>query len=280
MNIKRKIIHFILILLLIHVTGTLNATPELDQFSCQGKYITIDVEYRYEDNIQKLYYQSLTKNLDAFIEELKLQGKLNRGKIHFEIETAIWMDFVKGIEMYRYSNSYYCFINGLVQPITQDYLSKIILYFTKDLWESFSYKDSLITPSEALKIFNTRIDSIDVFYKYKTMKIMDLNYVSVYYQNDSLICKSENENYGRIKYFVPFSVDSKDFVISGETLFVIEHNKIINKIELSSKDLTADSYEQCLIEKHKKWINFMNGVGYFLSYSIEENKFYKLKNLQ
>ena len=162
MNKKRKIIHFILILILILVTGALNATPELDQFSCQGKYITIDVEYRYEDNIQKLYYQSLTKNLDAFIEELKLQGKLNRGKIHFEIETGIWMDLVKGIEMYRYKNGYYCFINGLIQPITQEYLSKIILYFTEDYWESFCYNDSTMTPTVALKKFNKRIETIYV----------------------------------------------------------------------------------------------------------------------
>jgi len=265
MENKRNLITFSLIFLFLLATGLLQATPELDQFTCKGKYITIDVEYRYEDDIQKLYYQSLTKNLDDFIENLKSEGKLKHGKIYFEIETAIWMDLAKGINMYRYENGYYCFINGLVQPITQDYLSKIILYFANDSWESFCYTDSLMSPSGALKKFNKRIENIQLPNKPESRKILELNYVSVYYQNDSLICKNGNENYGQIKYFVPFSVDNKDFVISGETILVIENNKIINKIELTTSEITADAYEQCLVEKHKKWINLMNGIGYFLS---------------
>jgi hypothetical protein len=278
---RSKLFHFnfYLLFVFIFLIDILKATPELDQFSCKGKYLTIDVEYRYYNDIQKLYYQSLTKNLDDFIGNLKSEGKLNGRKIHFEIETAIWMDMVKGIEMYRSKNEYYCFINGLIQPITQDYLSRIILYFTQDSWESFCYTDSLMNPSAAIKKFNKRIETILVQNKYDSRKILELNDVSVFYQNDSLICKSENEYYGQIKYFVPFSVGNKDFVYSGDTLIVLEYGNVINKIVLSSNDWTANCYEQYLVEKYIKWVNFMNGVGYFLSYSIEDNKFYKLKNL-
>jgi hypothetical protein len=267
---------YFLLILIILVTGKLNATPESNYFTCKGKNLTIDVIYRYENDIQKLYYESLTKNLDNYIENLKSEGKLNRGKIHFEIMTGIWMDKSIGVEMYRYKNGYYCWLNGLIQPINQDYLTKIITYFTYDSWESFCYNDSIVLPKTALNIFNKRIDSITPASNFNNRKIVELNYISVYFQNDSLICRNVNQNYGQIKYLLPFSKDSKDFITCGETIFVIENNELINKIELTQTDFTDGFYEQCWTEIFPKWINFKNGNGYFLSYSLVENKFYKL----
>ncbi|HPB57502.1 MAG TPA: hypothetical protein PLL49_03230, partial [Bacteroidales bacterium] len=81
---------YFLLTLIILVIGKLGATPELDYFTCNGVNLTIDVIYRYENDIQKLYYESLTKNLDDYIENLKSEGKLSRGKIHFEIMTGVW----------------------------------------------------------------------------------------------------------------------------------------------------------------------------------------------
>lgn len=267
---------YFLLTLIILVIGKLGATPELDYFTCNGVNLTIDVIYRYENDIQKLYYESLTKNLDDYIENLKSEGKLSRGKIHFEIMTGMWMEQSVGVKMYRHKNGYYCRLNGLIQPITQEYLTKIILYFTYDSWESFCYNDSLVSPKTALNIFNKRIDSITPPGNYNSRKIMELNNISVYFQNDSLVCKSVTQNYGQIKYLLPFSVDSKDFMTCGETIFVIEKNELVNQIELTPMDFTGGSYEQCWIEIFPKWINFKNGNGYFLSYSLAENKFYKL----
>lgn len=232
--------------------------------------------YRYENTINKLYYKSLTDNLDEYIDCLKSNGKLSNGEICFEIMTGEWMDKSVGIKMYRYKDGYYCWLNGLLQPISQDYLKRIIRYFTMDSWESFCYNDHIVSPKLALKIFNERIDTISIKTEYKCKKIIDLFNVSIYYQNDSLICKGINRNYGQVSHLLPFSNNSRDFIICGETIYVIEKNDVINKIELTQMDFTGGFYEQGSADIFPKWINFKTRDGYFLSYSMKENKFYKL----
>jgi hypothetical protein len=266
---------FTLILLII-ITGKLSATPELEYLSYEEKNITIDVIYRYKNSIKRLYFESLTKNLDKYIKDLKAQGKLDRGKIHFEIMTGEWMDKSIGIEMYRYKNGYYCRLNGLIQPITQEYLTKIITYFSYDSWESFCYNDSLVSPKVALNIFNRRVDSIQLTNNFESRKLIDLNYVALYYQNDTLICKDSNQEYGQISFLLPFSHNKLDFVTNDKTIFVIGESGVINMIDLSYEEFTGSNYDQPWVEIFPKWINFKNFSGYFLSYSMDENKFYKL----
>ncbi len=82
---RHYIIKYFFVVLSIYLSGKAYATPELDYHTCKGENITIDIIYRYKDDIKKLYFESLTKNLDAYIKDLKSNGKLNRGKIHFEI---------------------------------------------------------------------------------------------------------------------------------------------------------------------------------------------------
>lgn len=272
---------FIFIILGLILSRGVKATPELDVYSFEGKHISVSVIYRYNNDIEKLYYKSLTENLNEYIAVLKQDGKLDRGKINFQIMTAAWMDHSIGVEMYRYKNGYYCFLNGLHQTINQDYLIKIINYFASDTWESFCYDETKITPQKALYIFNRRLEELPELTQLdiEERKIFDLSNISLYFQNDSLICKNENLRLGKIEHILPFSAKSKDFITIGETIYVIENNKIINTIKLSASEFDAGRiYESPWIETFPKWVNFRNREGYFLSYSIDNNLFYRLSN--
>ena len=266
-------VKIILIILLLFAVRNMNATPELEDYSLKGKHISIRITFRYDNDVERLYYKSLLENLDSFIDRLKQTGKLNRGKIHFDIMTGIWMDHADGIEMYRWGNGYYCWLNALHQSITQDYMARIITYFASENWKSFCYDNKKITPEQALRIFNRIIDTISISHQYDSRKVLELEgNLAVYFQNDSLICKMGNKNFGKIDHLLPFSTGSRYFITIGETIYVVENNSIINQIQLSSEDFSLWSRE----EVFPKWVNFRNSLGHFLSYSIEKNKFYRL----
>ena len=262
----------ILIILLLFVVKNLNATPELDTYSFRGIHIELDVIYRYENPVERLYYKSMIENLDNFIDSLKHIGKLNRGKIYLSIQTAIWMDGDTGIEMYRWEKGYYCWLNARIQSITQDYMTKIIAYFASDNWESFCYDNTKIKPDKALQIFNKRIDTIDVSHQYADREVLKINDLSVCFQNGYLICKNANKEYGKIDYFLPFSSGLRNFIAIGETIYVVENGSIINQIQLTQGEFSFESWGDVF----PKWVNFRNNSGCFLSYSMEKNKFYKL----
>ena len=224
-----------LIVLLLFTVGKISATPELDVYTLQGKHITITVIFRYYCSIQRLFYKSLLENLDSFAETLKQKGKLERGKIHFEIMTGIWMHRYDGIEMYRHKEGYFCCLNGVVQPIKQDYLAKIISYFASDNWQSFVYDTEKLSPARALQIFNQRIDTINITYQFYKKRILELNSVALYFEDGSLIAKNitkgagSNRVYGNISNIMPFSAGSLDFVTVGNTIYVVENGLVINQ---------------------------------------------------
>lgn len=255
------------------------ATPELDEYSFKGENIEVSIIYRYENDIERLYYKTLTESIDKYTYKFKQEGKLDRGKIYFQIMTAAWMDKSAGVEMYRYRNGYFCSLNGLVQPVTQEYLIKIINYFASDGWESFCYDETTVSPSKALDIFNRRLSKTPEFPEsiMKERKLLELNNISLYFQNDSLICKKGDSILGQIKHLLPFSAKTKDFVIIGEMIYVVENGAIINSIKLATSDFDGERiYESPWVEIFPKWINFKNREGYFLSYSIDNNSFHKL----
>jgi len=259
--------------------GAVWATPEIGdcEYTLRGKHIEITIECRYSSSIEELYYKSLLENLDGFVDGLKQIGKLSRGKIELSILTAIWA-WGPGVEMYRHKNGYYCYLNGLHQDVTQDYLTKIIAYFASDNWESFCYDNTKIdNPGVALRIFNRRIDTVTVSHKYDSRKVLDVNGdIGVYFENGSLICKDANKTYGKINWLFPFATGSKTFIIVGNTILVVENETVINKIEVPYEDFNGNNY-QCRAEVYRKWVNFYSySDGYFLSYSIAKNKFYRL----
>ena len=286
MNSRINKVNLALATLAVLFIGSMNvsATPEVDEYSLRGKHIKFTINYRYYKKLEVLYYKCLLENLDGFIDSLKQCGRLKRGKVHFEIMTAVWMDHAEGVEMYRYKNGYYCFLNGLVQPITQDYLTKIIAYFASDNWESFCYKyydpfktarpmTGEMTSERALQVFNRRIDTITVSYKYRDKKLLELNNLALYFENGTIVGRGLGEEYGEIRYILPFSVGTKDFILKNDTLLVIENGAIINTAKLTEK-VVRDPAFWC--RAHSKWVNFSVSSDYILSYSAEKNIFYKL----
>lgn len=277
---KDRVINLKLFLILIFSFLFINisATPELDTYSFKGKNIETTIIYRYINDIEKLYYKTLTEDLDEYIGRLKLEGKLDRGKIHLEIMTAIWMNHANGVEMYRYNKGYYCFLNGLTQTINQNYLERIVDYFASDNWESFCYDNTKVTPEQAIHIFNKRLSESPTLSKLTKTKrqALKLNNVTVYLEDDSLVCEGADLKLGAIKHLTPFSADSKDIVTTNNTIYVIENGKVINSIDLPEYNFSAGRYEHPWVEVYPLWINFENREGYFLSYSIKKNKFYKI----
>ena len=208
----------VLSILFILTTQLIYATPELSSKFYRAKNIEIELIIRYRDNIQELYYEALIKNLDGYISKLKANGKLVRGKVHLEIMVAMWMDHAPGIEMYRYKTGYYCSLNGLVQPITQKYLLEILTYFSADSWQSFCYDYDKVRPATALRIFNTRLDTLSVKEDFPDREALKLNWITVVLRNDDLICKSSTNEYGTIKRIIPFSNTQVDCYVIEKTV--------------------------------------------------------------
>lgn len=263
-----------LILLLLLTLKNANATPELDVFGFRGEHITMGVWFRFFDPVEYLFFKSLTENLDGFIDSLKQEGKLSRGKIDFSIQTAIWMGHDRGIEMYRWRGGYFCRINALHQPITQDYMARIIAYFASDDWESFVYDCTRIPPDVALRIFNQRIDTITVSHYFPARRVMEVNDVAVYFKNGRLVAKDAHRVYGEIRRLLPFAAGERTFVTVGETIYVVESGEIINRIQVMGYAFSSTSMPRA--EVFPKWVNFSTRFDYFLSYSIEQNRFFRL----
>jgi len=270
----KKLTFFYFLLL----AGTLSATPELKSYILQAEHVSIEVVYRYDNDIEKRYYQSVLDNLNGYAGELRAKGQLFRGKVRFKIMTAIWMEEATGVRMFRYKNGYYCFLNGLLQACNQAYLGKIITYFADDeRWESFCYRDSLLSPSKALHIFNEKIEGYTSPTHFRSQKLTQLNNLTLYFRENALMADSPKHSYGEINHFIPFSIGSKDVMAIENIIYIIENNTIINQFDLSQASFAEVSTQRFFIEKHPKWINFHNYDTYFLSYSATNNKFYFLE---
>ena len=263
------------------------ATPDWDpqNISIRGKHIEFHITYRDFSDIDRLYHQALLENLDAFADSLKKNGKLSRGKIHFHILKETWNQSIPtGVEMYRYKSGYYCMLNtyytSKAEPVTQDYLARIVAYFASDDWESFCggiYDDEKASLA-ALQAFNRRIAPLKVSPRYPARKVLEADGgLAVYFQDDALIARGGGQEYGKIKWLLPFSAGSKSFITVGETILVVEKGAVINRIELTGEDFGSWDGAAPRAEIFPKWVNFENSSGCFLSYSLEENRFYQVR---
>ena len=285
-----------MVISLLFASKNVNATPDWDprDISLSGKYIKISITYKDYSGVDSLYYKSLLENLDNFINSLKQKGKLSRGKIHFNILKETWHQYAyAAVSMSMDEKGYHCALNSFYQNITQDYLTKLIAYFASYNWEPFCpedtenyinmyYEDVKQIQNSAINVLNRKIDPIKdpikILHKYVPRKVLDAgNGIAVYFQNDSLICKGKNKVYGKIKYLLPFSVGSKSFITIGETIYVVEKGNVINQIQLTVEDFGGWDNSDPSKEVFPEYVNFINSSGHFLSYSIAENKFYKIE---
>jgi hypothetical protein len=250
------------------------STPELSSWFYKKQNIEIEVVFRYKNQLKGMYYEALSVNLNNYVKYLKEKGELQRGKVYLEIMDAIWMDHATGIQMYRFKTGYYCFINALTQKIDENYLMKVIKYFTRDDWESFCYDYDKISPAKAQKIFNHRLDDIEIDFKPEKLIIKRLNSVSFIYENGEMFCDAGEKKYNNISALEPFSINNRDLFVSNDIFYVIENGKIICEFENYSS--TTNAYYQEYFDIYEGWVNISEEGKYILSYSYKENKFYNL----
>ena len=113
---------------------------------------------------------------------------------------------------------------------------------------------------------------IDVFGfhdEHITMEVADL---AVYFKNGRLIAKDSHHKYGEVRRLLPFVAGSRNFITVGETIYVAENGEIINQIQMRDVDFGIEPR----VEVFPKWVNFRHRRGYFLSYSIVQNRFFRL----
>jgi len=271
-------------LILAASVNSVNATTGPHTFSWRGKNVDISIiQNPMPSPINELYYKSLLGNLDDFADNLKQSGKLNKGKVQFDIYLCTW-DVKTGVKMYRYNNIQYCLLNGVEQTITQEYLTKLIVYFASDKWESFTYDETKIEdPAEAIKMFNRKLEPIKVSSVYPSKKMLDVgNGVAVYFEKEKLICKGANKVYGIINHWIPFSAGTKTFITVGDTINVVEKGAVVNRYELTEEDF-GDGDELMPSpsnDVHSEWVNFNYYGSCILSYSIKKNKFYNASEME
>lgn len=253
----------------------IRATPELSSEFYTSENIDIKVIIRYNDEIRSLYYSSMIKNLNDYISKQKAKGKFKRGKFHLEIMEAIWMDHATGVKMNRYRTGYYCFINALVQPITQEYLLKVIEYYNYANWESFCYDEEKVSPELALKIFNTKIDTIAVNANFPDRTVLKLNWVNIVLHNDDLVAQSGSTDLGIIEDFLPLKNAKADCYKSHSEICIIQDGKVLSRFDMKNRhEFSITEYSRA--EAFAGWINFKTRGDYFLSYSCSKNMFYDL----
>lgn len=261
-----------LLVFLLFISSVLFATPEITSKYYSTKNVDIEVFIRYENDVQDLYYKSLIENLNIYVQSLKDIGKLESGKVRFEIMTAHWMEHAHGVESFKSPNGYYCFINGLVQPITQDYLLSIINYFSSDEWESFCYNHQKISPKKALKVFNRKLEHITVNQIFEPIRVLTLNHLIVDFKEGKLICMIGGKEFGEIDNISPFSQGTRDFFMSGFVIYAVEKGKVVSSVDVPKGYI---GYEW-RTEVYKKWVNFSCHRDYLASYFSDKECFYKL----
>jgi len=208
------------------------ATPEWEDCThlFSGKHIQISRTSLDYSEVRDEYYRFLVKNLDDFADSLKRVGKLPRGKVYIGTLDSWWYNSGTGysVDMHRSKDGYHCWL----RDISQDYLTKVIAYFASDNWKSFSYDPSKVDHNRAVEIFNRRIDTITVTYKYPPKEVMGVgNGIVVYFQDDDFICKIGDKVYRNIMGEFPFSIGSTTFIGTRDTVYVVEDGAEIFKIK-------------------------------------------------
>ena len=275
-RLARIVIFLMVGALMIFNISPSNATPELSSEYYTSENINIEVIVRYNDEIRSLYYSSIIKNLNDYISIQKAKGKFKRGKIHLEIMEAIWMDdFAIGVNMTRYRTGYYCFLNALVQPITQEYLLKVIEYYNNPNWKSFCYDEEKASPEVALRIFNKRIDTISVNANFPDITVLKLNWVSIVLHNDELVAQIGTTDLGSIEAFLPLKNGQVDCFKSNSEICIVKDGKVLSQFNMTNRNEFAIT-EYSWAQAFPGWINFKTRGDYFLSYSCAKDKFYDL----
>lgn len=268
---------WILIFYLLSFIKSVDATPEIDVISFNYEFVSVNLHYRYENQIQFLLFKSIGQELNSYL--ASIENKLIKN-ITFDIMIAEWTEEFKSIELYRYKhNRYNCFINSHYQEINFQYLAMIVNYCMSEEWKSFCYNEEKITQKKAIQVFNNRIRNTYESLDYKRISIIawELDECAILFENDTLNVYLNDNKLFLANTVLPAKIQDRFIFINSNRFIVYENNQIVLNKAVTDEQLTYDGHSDYPeMQIFKKWININNGIGNSLSYSYEKNKLYLL----
>lgn len=229
------------------------------------------------------YYKGVSSVLNDYIEN-KIRNSELEDKV-FEIQVGCWaFGGHPSIELSQNSSKYFVFIHGSTDL---KYLTRIIEYFAYSDYESFVIEakntDELMRKNEnALKVFNDRLDkcvsNIDMsFFNDRVDTVFKLGKLRIDYSDDKLQMYIDSKLIGsNFKIPCPVKLADNYIVNISDTLKVFNSlGKEINQFSTNKSEGEIDSdYE---MNAYSKWMNLYYFDKPIISYSIKNNKFYRLK---
>jgi len=229
------------------------------------------------------YYKGLSTALNEFIEN-KIRNLELKDKV-FEIQFGCRLfGGHPSIEISQSSSKYYVFIHGLTDL---KYLTRIIEYFAHPDYKSFVIEakdlNELMRKNEnALKVFNDRLDkcvpNIDMsFFKDRVVRVFELDKLRVDYSADKLKMYINSRFIGsNFKMPCPVKLTDNYIVNISDTIKVFNAlGEEINQLSTNKNAGELNSYFK--MHAYSKWMNFYYLNEPIISYSSNENRFYRLK---
>ncbi|MCB9198138.1 MAG: hypothetical protein H6600_06750 [Flavobacteriales bacterium] len=270
-----------LIVISIYSYGT--QTVDLDY-----NYEYLDLHLTYNDGENKdgdrleWHYEGLSKQLNEFLETKIKNGELDDKKFNINY----WLYDVSTcdccpIEISQNKNGYYLAVVG--DELSLHRIVQIINYFSSNYWESFVCKEPKkyqdVADKTLFHILDKTVGDPDLsFFKSKSTTVFELNDLRIDYRNDSLVVSiNGNQVKEKINFkgasVPPVSLGEYYIVASYDSIYVYDGVKVINSC---SRQLINNGLSK--MKSHNKWMNYYDEYDCVLSYSLEKNRFYYLKN--
>ena len=229
------------------------------------------------------YYKGLSTVLNDYIENKIENSKLEDKVFEIQIGCGIFGGH-PSIEISQNSSKYFVFVHGLTDL---KFLTRIIDYFACPDYESFvieaeDWNELKGKNENALIAFNNKLDKsvpdFDTsFFKNRVETVFKLNKLRIDYVDDQLKMYIDSILIGSdFKIPCPVMLADNYIVNVSDTLKVFDSiGNEINQFSINKSGAELDS--DYIMKAYSKWMNFYYWDEPIISYSINENKFYRLK---
>jgi hypothetical protein len=252
------------------------------------RYKHLDFAVVYNDgthrNGHKLdwYYRGMSEQLHQYIEM-----KINRGELeNKKFSISFWLFPVAiydrcPIELTQ--NKYLYDIYIVESELNLEKMVQMINYFASEKWESFVCVEPKKYQTVANKTLFKRMDNAvgkpDMsFFNNKKTTVFQLKNLQVFYENDSLSLSIDGYPIGvdinfNTASIPPQMIGSYYLVASDDSLYIYDNTNLINQHKRPIQE-----YGHSLMVVYATWMNYYQDGYCPLSYSLEENRFYDLKD--
>lgn len=249
---------------------------------CHSK-LNFSLCYNQPDLKTMWYYKGVSSVLNDYIENKISNSELEDKVFEIQIGCGLFGGH-PSIEISQNSSKYFVFIHGLTDL---KYLTRIIEYFAHADYDSFVINakdtDELMRKNDnALKVFNDRLDNcvpnIDMsFFNDRVDTVFKLGNLRIDYSADKLEIYIDSKLIGsNFKIPCPVKLADNYIVNISDTLKVFNSKgKEINQFSTNKND--GESASDFKMNAYSKWMNFYYFEKPIISYSTNDNKFYRLK---